>query len=481
MRLGMDSSRFSKGISKAKSSLGGLTSYAKRAVLGLGAVAAAALVPAIKVASDLEETMNKFNVVFGESSSEVKAWGDGFAGTVGRSKLQIADFLASSQDLFVPLGFEPGAAEKMSKNITALAVDLASFNNMQDTDTLRDLQAALTGSGEVMKKYGVIVSEAAVKQQALSMGFDPKNLTEQQKVMARMQIIMEGTTAAQGDATRSAGSFANQMKALKATFSDTAAEIGGVFLPVATSALKGLIAGIKFVVFSVKNIGLVWGVMAESAGNALTYAIARAKWFGGAVMDVLGFVGRNWRELFIDLGTLTLIVFKNLGDNIMAIMKAAWDWVASGFTGGFQPMLKGLTEGFQSSLKEGLEIRGFEPPKVNTAAAKAFGDAYAKEMDLGQAMADAANVPELGFETGEGSLEGDDKPNAKAHRPQGPTDAISVNSKEGFAKILMAMQGKKGGPEDKTAKNTEKMTEQLGDIINIWTSSPQDKIVSAPT
>ena len=95
----------------------------------------------------------------------------------------------------------------MSKQITALATDLASFNNLADDDVLRDLHAALTGSGEVMKKYGVIVSEAAVKQELLNQGLDPKNATEQQKVMARLAIIMRGTTAAQGDAARSAGSF----------------------------------------------------------------------------------------------------------------------------------------------------------------------------------------------------------------------------------------------------------------------------------
>ena len=48
----------------------------------------------------------------------------------------------------------------------------------------------------VMKKYGVIVSEAAVKQELLNQGIDPKTASDQQKVQARMNIIMAGTTAA---------------------------------------------------------------------------------------------------------------------------------------------------------------------------------------------------------------------------------------------------------------------------------------------
>ena len=46
---------------------------------------------------------------------------------------------------------------------------------------LRDLHAALTGSGEVMKKYGVLVNEAAAKQEVLNQGLDPKVATDQQK------------------------------------------------------------------------------------------------------------------------------------------------------------------------------------------------------------------------------------------------------------------------------------------------------------
>lgn len=211
------------------------------AMLGFGGALAAPFAVSIKAAADLEETMNKFNVVFGENAKQVKEWGDTFAAEVGRSRQQIADFLSSAQDLLVPIGFESGAAEELSKDLTRLAVDLASFNNMADADVMRDLQAALTGSGEVMKKYGVLVSEAAVKQELLNQGLDPKTADNTQKAMARLNIIMRGTTAAQGDAIRSAGSFTNQMKALKASVSDAAAEVGTALLPVVTPLVSKVV------------------------------------------------------------------------------------------------------------------------------------------------------------------------------------------------------------------------------------------------
>lgn len=214
---------------------------------GMTAMGGAILAPfitAITAASELEETMNKFNVVFGDNAGAMKEWGDSFAKQVGRSKTEVAGFLASNQDLLVPMGLDPAAAEQMSQELLALTVDLASFNNLQDADVARDLQAALTGSGEVMKKYGVIVSEAAVKQQLLNDGINPKHATEAQKANARFAIILAGTTAAQGDAVRSGGSWANQLKRLQAAIKDTRAAIGTAILPAVTQFLS---LGVKLV------------------------------------------------------------------------------------------------------------------------------------------------------------------------------------------------------------------------------------------
>eukprot|EP00913_Durusdinium_trenchii_P005642 g5260.t1 len=284
-------------------------------LLGAVALAASPLSLAVKAASDLEETMNKFNVVFGENSKTVKAWGDQFAGQVGRSKKQVADFLANTQDLLVPIGFEAGSATSLSKQLTALAVDLASFNNKADADVMRDLHAALTGSGEVMKKYGVIVSEAAVKQELLSQGI--KNATDQQKVQARLAIIMRGTTAAQGDATRSAGTFANQMKALKASVADAAAEMGSALLPVITPLITKLSDGVKALAAWIKEnrdfvVSLAKGIaIAGALGLALVILgqvfLAFSSIIGG-VVTILGLIKAGFAILLSPIGLVGIAV-----------------------------------------------------------------------------------------------------------------------------------------------------------------------------
>jgi hypothetical protein len=145
--------------------------------------------------------------------------------------LQIVEFMADSQALVMPIGFKDDQAVEMSKQLTNLAVDLASFNNMADADVLRDLHAALVGSSETMLKYGVIANEAAVKQELLNMAIKPDDATNQDKVMARYNLILRGTVEAQGDATRTANSLTNMMKRLWGIVSDVAVEVGGALIP----------------------------------------------------------------------------------------------------------------------------------------------------------------------------------------------------------------------------------------------------------
>jgi len=270
LKLLLDDKELNKkfaGVQRRMRNVGRNVRSAGLAIGGLGAAITAPFGIAILRAAEAQEVFSKFDTVFGKNRDAIKEWGDEFSAQVGRSEVETAKFLASFQDLLVPVGFDPGEAEKFSKQLVALGTDLASFNNLQDADVIRDLQAALTGSGEVMKKYGVIVSEAAVKQELLNQKLDPKSATEVEKAQARLNIIMAGTTAAQGDAIRTAGSFTNQMKALRARIADAAVEIGTVFLPVATRMVSFLISLVQRAAdFVLENKRIVFAVGATGAG-----------------------------------------------------------------------------------------------------------------------------------------------------------------------------------------------------------------------
>lgn len=175
-----------------------------------------------------ETQMRKFNIVFGESADSIRKWaGDfekaglgGFSGTIQQ--------LAQFQDTLKPMGMASGAAAELSRQLVSLGTDLASFNGMDTADVFRDLLSALTGSGEVMKKYGVILTEAAVKEKLLADGLDPESATNAEKAYARFQIILEGCADALGFAGKSANEYDGITRALREEIKGLTADIGAL-------------------------------------------------------------------------------------------------------------------------------------------------------------------------------------------------------------------------------------------------------------
>jgi hypothetical protein len=76
----------------------------------------------------------------------------------------------------------------------------------------------------------------------LNMGIEGGNkaATNAQKVQARLNLITDGVKDAQGDAARTAESYANQMKGLKGEFEELVGELGEKFLPIMVKIIKKL-------------------------------------------------------------------------------------------------------------------------------------------------------------------------------------------------------------------------------------------------
>jgi hypothetical protein len=244
----------------ARGVIGGLTSFAntgfaglKKAVgvglvAGIGAATAgiaalgAGLVGAVRAGSDVEEMMGKFSIVFANTGGRVTDQLDEFGRAVGRNKYELREMAATFGDTLKPMGFSEDAAADFSVQLSKLAVDLGSFNNMDTDEALRRLQGTLIGSHENALAFGVVINENTLKAEMAANGWD--KLTgaelEQAKVQARINLLMKGTTDAQGDAARTSGGWANQMRRLQSVLQETQAEIGTKLLPVLTPLLTKL-------------------------------------------------------------------------------------------------------------------------------------------------------------------------------------------------------------------------------------------------
>lgn len=245
---------FDKKMRNSKKSLKGFTAdiartqkqmlnLAKMAIYAAGAYGLGRLGKSlIDTASMAEETQAKFDTVFKNLSTEANEWAESFGNSVGRARQDVKKWMAGLQDTFVPLGIAREESFKLSKSLTKLAVDVASFNNTADSDVIRDFTSALVGNHETVRKFGIIISESALKQEAMAKGIDKnyKELTDLEKVQLRYSLIMKGTTDAQDDAIRTAGSYANQVKRLKANITNLQETMGSAILPAFTEAVTQL-------------------------------------------------------------------------------------------------------------------------------------------------------------------------------------------------------------------------------------------------
>lgn len=213
----------------------------------------------VNLASDIEEMEGKSKVVFGKFRQGVVAELEEFGDAVGRSTHELEGMASKIQDTFVPMGFARGEASKLSIELTKLAVDTASFNNASDTATMEAFQSALVGNHETVRRFGVVITQATLDQELMTMGIKDgaKAATNAEKVQARLNLITKGVSDAQGDAERTSGSYANSMRALKAEFSELVAAIGARVLPAITKIINAMKEGIKKTKEFAENIGLI--------------------------------------------------------------------------------------------------------------------------------------------------------------------------------------------------------------------------------
>lgn len=206
-------------------------------LLAIGAIAEGVhlIKQSVGEASDLSETVNKVDVVFGGAAASINRLGDTAAEKLGQSKQQAEEAAATFGNFFTALKIGEGQAATMSTRLVQLAADLASFNNADPTEVLQNLRSGLAGEVEPLRKYGIDLSEATLKQEAMREGLVETatgTLPTAIKAQAAYHLILQQTTTAQGDFERTASGQANQQRILAANIKDTEAALGQGLLPI---------------------------------------------------------------------------------------------------------------------------------------------------------------------------------------------------------------------------------------------------------
>lgn len=232
IKVTADTQEAQNNLNKLKSTGESLSGVGTALMPLTGAIAGVGLA-SIKASADAGEMQSKFKVVFGNLSKEAESWANSYADSIGRSKYEIQEAIANQADLFTGMGFGKQEALDLSKNITTLSYDLASFNNVTDSRALEAMTKAMMGETESAKMLGVNLTETVMKTSEFTKatGKSWNELSMAEKAQVRYQEAMKQSKNAIGDAERTSMSFTNQMKAMKGNLHEMAVAIGNTIVP----------------------------------------------------------------------------------------------------------------------------------------------------------------------------------------------------------------------------------------------------------
>ena len=440
-----------KGVERAVKEFQSLTSSADKTAFALKKMAlpAAAALGAIAIggykaaqsASDLNETINKTNVIFGNASRELQTFASTASKSLGMATQEALDFAASFGGLGKMAGKTGSDLAKFSTDLVSLTADMASFNNANPAEVAIALGAALRGESEPIRRFNVLINDAAVKAEAMSMGLykGTGDLNQQAKVLATHSLILKQTTDQQGDFNNTIDSAANQQKILTATIKDATTKIGQAFLPILEKVLPVLV---NFGLAAERNSGLIAAMattLAILAGAIVTANIAMTAWKGISIITAAvnyalaaSFtavqVATGIGILAVAAGTAAFIAYQKSMKGVRAeadALRNSTNNLSGAFVG---PQLSpdemakrtkafnGLGDGVKGAAKEVESFAKAFKEKLGSAlddaknalddAKKAFGDFATTVADGLKSAFSFADAQEAGKETGGGFLQG---------------------------------------------------------------------------
>ena len=172
-------------------------------------------------------------LAFGSMKQHAIDWSAAFKAATGSSKFESRELAADLGLIIRGMGFTEQATFDMSTQMVELAADMSSAKNVPLALALDKIRAGLIGESEPLRTMGVLLNEARVKEEAYATGIAATGveLTIQEKVQARMNIILADSVAMHGDLENTQKSSANQWRAIQNVVFDAATTFGRKLLP----------------------------------------------------------------------------------------------------------------------------------------------------------------------------------------------------------------------------------------------------------
>ena len=342
----------------------------------VSAGATAALTGMFTAASDLNENLNKTEVIFDDLSGTIEDWSKTTLQSYGIAQSSSLEMIALFGDMATSMGLTTEQAAKMGMELVGRAGDLASFKNISLETAQTGLSAIFTGQAQSLKKFGIVMTEANLQAYALANGFTKqyKEMTQAEQVMLRYQYVMEMTKNAAGDFANTSDGAANSLRVAQESLKEAAATLGQEVIPLVLPLIQDvteLVQGINAMDEGTKRLIVDGLAIAAVASPILT--------IGGKIISGIEWIAKKglpaMTSAFMESGTAATTAATSMTVGLGAVLP-----VLAGLLAGIMACVyayEKLTEAENKALvKRNQQLRG------NSTAISAEDAGFYRASDL---------------------------------------------------------------------------------------------------
>lgn len=224
---------------------------------------------AVKKSSEYTEVLNMFSVSMGSYAQAAYDYAKKVSEVMGIDPAEWMENQGVFNSIITGFGIAGDKAATMSKNLTQLGYDLASFYDTDFETAMQKVQSGISGELEPLRRWGYDLSVARLQQEALNLGISKSvsEMTQAEKAQLRYYAMMTQVTQVQGDMARTLDQPANQLRILKAQLEQASRAIGDLFIPMLNKILPVAIAVVSALREIINAIAALFGIeMADNAG-----------------------------------------------------------------------------------------------------------------------------------------------------------------------------------------------------------------------
>lgn len=252
---------------------------------------------AIAKSSQYTEDLNLFTVSMGKYAEEAYNYAQKVSEIVGIDPAEWMRNQGVFNTIITGFGVAGDKAAYMSKNLTQLGYDIASFYNLDFESAMQKVQSGIAGELEPLRRLGYDLSVARLEQERLNLGIDKSvsSMTQAEKSQLRYYAMMTQVTQVQGDMARTLEQPANMLRVLKAQFEQCARAIGNLFIPILVKVLPFAIAVANALREIIAAIAGLFGVTLQAPDWGDSFGGATSG--SGAIADNMDSAAGSAKEL----------------------------------------------------------------------------------------------------------------------------------------------------------------------------------------